>query len=88
MCNNCNCCDCGRNRFYDGGEFFNNCGCDRDNCCFDRNCGCNCGCNNHCGDAAFRQAVRVNNRILARRACEDRSAALYLRNLHRCNRCW
>jgi hypothetical protein len=25
---------------------------------------------------------------LARRACEDRSAALYLRNLHRCNRCW
>lgn len=82
MCNN-NCFNgCGNNRF-NGGEFenFNNWGC---------GCGCNNwnNWNNWNNDAAFCEAARVNQRILARRACEDRAAAHFLRNLQNCRRCW
>lgn len=83
MCNNC----------------FNGCGCNHDNggnCDFNnRRCGCNdnCDCDFGCGCGfgtfAFAQAARINQRILARRACEDRAAMQYLRAIScGCRRCW
>lgn len=81
MCNNC----------------FNGCGCNHDNGgSYDynnRRCGCNdnCDCDFGCGYGtfAFAQAARINQRILARRACEDRAAIQYLRAIScGCRRCW
>ena len=41
------------------------------------------------GRFAFAQAARINQRILARRACEDRAAMQYLRAIScGCRRCW
>lgn len=70
---------------YDGGE----CGYQQEYNCQsnypNRNCGYHCG---WYGDAAFAEAARINQRIMARRACEDRAAMHFLRNLNNCRRCW
>lgn len=82
MCNhNYNGCGCNS---YNGGNYSTN---------SDFNGRCGCGCDNDffgCGfgDVAFAQAARMNQRILARRACEDRAAIQYLRNMCCCRRCW
>ena len=83
MCNN-NYNGCNGTDNYDEGEF-NNCNCHCNN--HQNNCGC---CNNDfgCGfgDIAFARAARINQRILNRRACEDRAAIQYLRNMSCCCR--
>ena len=65
---------------------FNGCGCNHDN---GGNCDCDFGCGYGFGTFAFAQAARINQRILARRACEDRAAMQYLRAIScGCRRCW
>ena len=81
MCNNyyngCNGTDT-----YDEGDY-NSCPCQcnhNNNCCYNHDYCCGFG------DIAFARAARINQRILNRRACEDRAAIQYLRSMNCCCR--
>lgn len=76
--NGCGCNICDRGDYTNYNDFYGR-GC----CCDNDFTGCGC-----CGNAAFARAARMNQRILTRRACEDRAAAQYLRNMCCCRRSW